>query len=512
MSPDICSGPDEAPQGIGEDVRSVKPSLRDKHLVVFIGDSVKARDDECQDEAAFPHGGVFKISKRPREKKAEDRIFEEVADFVGKASGDGWRLERYRGKCKNDEGPEPWREMMSKETIHHPHIIEQEWEPVPWGRVSVLVALFFLFHSFFIEGTLQAEIAPRRGLWVSVIEEKAVLGDRKKIDELVRFSKRQGFDTLFVQVYRAGEAWLPSAGKDPSVGYLIREAHANRIEVHAWINALSVAENRNAPILEKYGEGVLTRDQHGDLPLREGEKETGRDSLDSPSGQFELERQLFLEPGDARVREYLSGAVDEIVATYPGLDGIHFDYIRYPGVVPFVPGSRFNNLGLTYGYAEYNIRRFKDKTGIDPRKVAGQREDAAAWDQWKRDQVTDTLKALVRSARKVNPKLRISCAVLPSLDRFYEGAFQDWPSWLEEGFVDFVVLMNYTDDRRRFRLAGEAAVGMSGDSRRILLGVGSHLLKKGPMEIRDFFEVSESLPVGGIVVFNYTSFRERVEP
>src|SRR3989338_11259386 len=78
------------------------------------------------------------------------------------------------------------------------------------------------------------------------------------------------------------------------------------------------------------------------------------------------DEQLFLEPGDPRVSGYMTSILDDIITRYPDLSGFHLDYVRYPYPVPFIPRSSFNKFGLTYGYGEENIKRFKEKTGLDP--------------------------------------------------------------------------------------------------------------------------------------------------
>ena len=43
----------------------------------------------------------------------------------------------------------------------------------------------------------------------------------------------------------------------------------------------------------------------------------------------------------------------EVARKYP-VDGLHFDYIRYPDVLPFVPGARFG-VGLEFGFGEASL-------------------------------------------------------------------------------------------------------------------------------------------------------------
>ena len=58
------------------------------------------------------------------------------------------------------------------------------------------------------------------------------------------------------------------------------------------------------------------------------------------------------------VAERLAATFAELVRGYPGLDGLHLDYIRYPDVLPFSPGSRFG-VGLDFGYGAATRARFQ---------------------------------------------------------------------------------------------------------------------------------------------------------
>jgi len=147
---------------------------------------------------------------------------------------------------------------------------------------------FVLMSLLLLSWPAEAAQNTKKGLWVSVVEEKSVLYDTFSIDELIEFSHANGFDTLFIQVYRADKAWFPSKAADESpfqevmsragqntFAYLINSAHEKGIEVHAWVNTLSIAQNLQAPVLAKYGKGVLTRDQNGRLPF-EDPQESGK--------------------------------------------------------------------------------------------------------------------------------------------------------------------------------------------------------------------------------------------
>jgi uncharacterized lipoprotein YddW (UPF0748 family) len=87
---------------------------------------------------------------------------------------------------------------------------------------------------------------------------------------------------------------------------------------------------------------------------------------------------LWLDPAAPGLLERLSASFGELAARYPELDGLHLDFIRFPDVLPFAPGSRFG-VGLDFGHAEATLARFRAQTGLEP-PSATSRANADAWD------------------------------------------------------------------------------------------------------------------------------------
>lgn len=385
---------------------------------------------------------------------------------------------------------------------------------------KVLSAAFFLFFYVvsFSRSALPAEAAEPetpKGLWVTCIGESNVLGSRQGIEKVVEFAKKTRIKALFVQVYRGDEAWFDSEIADASpfqrnreaVGtdsfrLLIELAHAEQIEVHAWINSLTLSKNREAKLLKEHGKTVLTKDQHKRPAMIPKGKKSLLDRF------YMREDQLFLEPGDPRVRTRIAGVVRELAQRYEALDGIHFDYIRYPASPPYLPGSRFNALGLSYGYGEENVKLFMSETSVDPYEVNWKFKESQAWDDWKRNQVTSILREAARGAREIKPDIKISCAVIPSFDRAYFAAYQDWVRWIEENIVDFVVLMNYSRDTHYVRLATKHALGLVEEPRFIRVGLGAFLVPDEPEVLDAQLQQCLTLRPGGLVLFDYDSIKK----
>lgn len=330
--------------------------------------------------------------------------------------------------------------------------------------------------------------APKRGLFVSLIQNPPTLSSRDALLKLVDFAKEARMKVLFVQIYRANQTWFPSRvgdsamyeaalnslGEDP-FAFLIRKAHEAGIEVHAWLNLLSLSANEEAPLLKKYGPEILTRNPD--------EKKTLAD--------YKIDSQYFLEPGDPRVRKELMAIVEEIVRAYPSLDGVQFDYIRYPDSHP------------RYGYTRANMDRFKRSTGLKRIK-----EGSRAWTDWKRTQVTELLKLLVQKARKLRPNIQISATGCMSYARALHEAFQDWPSWVNSGLVDFVTVMNYSPDPEEYDRWSNVAKTKVTDLRKLYLGVGAYKLVRLPEIFKKEWQFCEQSGSGLCAVFHYGSLFE----
>ncbi|MDI6759051.1 MAG: family 10 glycosylhydrolase [Candidatus Omnitrophota bacterium] len=347
-----------------------------------------------------------------------------------------------------------------------------------------------------------------RGVWVSVFSR--ALHSKEDVLTLIETCKKMQINQIYLQLYQSGRAYYDSevadnakykemikaAGID-TISFLLKEAKKNKIKVFAWLNILSLGKNDKADILLKFKDSILTMDQY--LKPARGM----RDEFDK---YYLPEDQIFLEPGDLRVLEYYLLIIDEILGKYPQVGGIHFDYIRYPAIVPFVWGSRFNKFGLTYGYGKENIRRFKEETGLDPLNNQFKNDDYLIWDNYKRRQVTHLVEKLSSYIKNKSPEFLVSCAVIPGVERAYVSYFQDWPFWLENGIVDYVVLMNYTRDDALAMQITKAGLSLRAKAK-VFIGLGVFLMKNEPERFLKQYGSILALKPDGIVFFSYDELR-----
>lgn len=349
--------------------------------------------------------------------------------------------------------------------------------------------------------------AVRLGLWVEAEGPNRILEARSRLEAMLQAAEEMGVQDLFLQVYRGNRAWYASSfadetpfrttlgreGYDP-LAFILARAHAKGIRVHAWMNLFNLGRNAEAPILKQVGRSAVLTDSRGRSLLQYPNRQPGDGfALDTPG--------LWLDPANLQVQTFLTQLTLELLDRYPTLDGLHFDYIRYPYTVPMIPGSRHQNGGLDFGYGEETIGRFKAETGLDPWRAKEDLAVAEAWDGWRRGQLTGFLRRLRAKVKTRYPRMVLSAALLPWMDRAYLTAFQDWRGWMEEGLLDVGIIMNYTRDGRLARYVSRQSVAFRGKGK-IYIGLGAYLFD-GPEALLQQIEEAKQEGANGIVLFSY---------
>jgi uncharacterized lipoprotein YddW (UPF0748 family) len=149
------------------------------------------------------------------------------------------------------------------------------------------------------------------------------------------------------------------------------------------------------------------------------------------------------------------------VAKMYDVDGLHFDYIRYPGSHScFCDGCR---------------ERFQADKGL---KVENWPKDChsgvhkAAYTQWRCDQISRLVRTVHDEAKQLRPSLKISAAVFGSYPSCRESVAQDWPEWIKAGWLDFVCPMDYTNSDPGFCGLVENQLDLVGGRIPIYPGIG----------------------------------------
>jgi len=355
------------------------------------------------------------------------------------------------------------------------------------------------------------------GLWVEAEGPNQTLDDLGRLEAMVRTAADAGIANLYLQVYRGGRSWHASdlADDEPYRRAIARQrydplqftlglAHSKGLRVHAWMNLFNLGKRREGPVQARLGPAAITRDNRGRSLLDyDVSRPPGNEGkwvmLDTPG--------YWLDPGDSQVQAALTALVEELVSRYPTLDGVHFDYIRYPYGIPTVPGSRYSN-GLDFGYGERSVARFQAETGFSAFAAKDDPSVAQRWDDWRREQLGRFLRHVRGQLRRLKRDLVLSAALLAWPDRAYLSAYQDWRLWLEEGLLDQGIVMNYTRDGRLARYLTRQAVAFRGRSK-LFVGLGAYALLDQPDLLAQQIRDGRQEGADGIVLFSYDNLLKR---
>lgn len=339
-------------------------------------------------------------------------------------------------------------------------------------------------------GPAEGETPELRALWVDAFHDG--FKTPRQVDQLVNDARRANFNTLIVQVRRRADAYflnrIEPRTEDPDLApgfdalqYLLDRARAQepRLEVHAWIGGLSIWSKRDVPPRDP--EHVFNR--RG--PNAEGADfwMLTRDDGETWAGDY------LLDPGHPSAVNYLAEVAAHLVRNYD-IDGLHLDRIRYPEGDSVGGGVRDRR----WGYNPTSVARFNERHG----RAGTPDPNDPEWAQWRRDQVTGLVRRIYEETISAKPHVKVSAAVIPwgrgpSSDAewlrssAYTYVFQDWRRWLVEGWIDFVVTMNYFREEQPVQREGFDSWGRwqkdLAHGRQVVIGLGAYL--NGPSEILD---------------------------
>jgi len=184
------------------------------------------------------------------------------------------------------------------------------------------------------------------------------------------------------------------------------------------------------------------------------------------------------------------------VARKYDVDGLHFDYIRYPDREGcFCQGCRTR--------FETAIRRKVNTWPADVRNDAGL---APKWLDFRRQQITTVVAAVAGRAREIRPGIKISAAVFRNWPADRDSVGQDWRLWCQQGYLDFVCPMDYTASGSQFRHMVEPQLPWAGKVP-CYPGIGLSTWSD-PTDICRLIEqinITRQLKTGGFTIFNYGS-------
>ena len=324
----------------------------------------------------------------------------------------------------------------------------------------------------------------------------------EEIDTLVADAQALGLNALFVQVVRRGDCYclrssLP-VSDDPALvpGFdpleaLIMHAHAAGLQVHAWVVTLALWAADTPPKSPAHAYNL-----HGPgAPADESWLNVRYDGVTRP------EADVYLDPGVPAVADYLAAAVVSLAQNYD-LDGVTFDRLRYPD---------FNLGGApSWGYNTESLARYAAETG----ETGLPHPSDPAWAAWRRRQLSLLERRLYLELKHANPALWVGSATIAygappenfAGSTAYRLVLQDWAGWLQRGFLDLNLPMNYKQqgDAREaawFRAWNRYAPTLAAGG---FTAVGLGLYRNTPAEVQAQLEdVAQTPGLAGWVGYSY---------
>ena len=252
---------------------------------------------------------------------------------------------------------------------------------------------------------------------------------QREFCQLLDRLKAININTILLQTRVRGSVIYPSSiepwdgaltgtiGRDPGydpLQFAIEESHRRGMELHAWVVTIPCFK-------------VAVARQMGAKSVLKTHPELCRKHTDT----------YYLDPGHPGTADYLQRICHEIVSRYD-VDGIHFDYIRYPeGASSFNDAATFKKYG-----------------------AKGQAKAT-----WRRDNITRIVRRIYEDVHSLKPWVRVSSSPVgkyADVTRYSsrgwnarDAVHQDAQGWLRQGIHDILFPMMYFDGNHFYPFAAD---------------------------------------------------------
>jgi len=242
---------------------------------------------------------------------------------------------------------------------------------------------------------------------------------QRELCQLLDQLQAAGINTVLLQTRVRGSVIYPSTiepwdvaltgsfdldpGYDP-LRFAIEETHRRGMELHAWVVTIPAFKQA---VAKQMGNRSLVK-KHPELLRKHAD-------------------MYYLDPGLPATADYLLHICHEIVSRYD-IDGLHFDYIRYPE-----NAASFNDAATFKRYAAKGVSKAF----------------------WRRENITRIVRRIYEDIKAVKPWVRVSSSPVgkyADLTRFSsrgwnarDAVHQDAEGWLRAGIHDILFPMMYFD-------------------------------------------------------------------
>ncbi len=285
----------------------------------------------------------------------------------------------------------------------------------------------------------------------------------------IYFQVRSNGTVLFRSSYEPFSFYLDGKGGMPydPLQYAIEEAHKRNLKLHAWINTVLVFEGKQFNIINNPEHVVRKKTEWIIEYYINGEK------------------SYWLNPAIPEVRIYISDIIKELVEKY-NIDGIHLDYIRYPG-------DKFNDDSLYYTYGK----------GLS-------RSD------WRRKNITDLVELIYQKVKSTKPNVQIGATPIGIYKNHnnmyglegYEDVYQDSREWLRKNLVDYITPQVYWtfNENVKFDVVAKEWIDNS-FGKKVIIGIGA-FKDDVKNKIDTMIQYTRNIGAKGFALFRYSYVKD----
>jgi len=309
----------------------------------------------------------------------------------------------------------------------------------------------------------------------------------KDWERAIRQLKEAGFNAILPNMLWTGTAYYPSdvlprypglATEGDQIAKCLAACRTHGVEMHVWKVNWNTGGHAPKDFIE-----MLQRESRHQVTYS-GDK-----------------RAEWLCPSHPANQELEVASMLEVVRKYP-VDGVHFDYIRYPD----------NDTC----YCDGCKARFQERHGRPVTDWAQTRPGQPLFDAWqdfRRDNISTVVRRVHEGAKAIRPEVKISAAVFNNWPLNRDGIAQDWKVWCDNGWLDFICPMNYTEATAMFANMVKRQRDHAGKVP-LYPGIGLSCWQAPQDPVRLLRQINALRGAGapGLTIFNYDRHAEAVLP
>ncbi|MEY4064658.1 MAG: hypothetical protein RIR26_866 [Pseudomonadota bacterium] len=300
-----------------------------------------------------------------------------------------------------------------------------------------------------------------RGVWVSNVDS-TVMESFGQMESLASRIYNLNMNALYPVVWNKGETFYPSdvmvrygaqkisdryglsgMKRDPMADWVVL-GNQYDLDIIPWFE-WGVKVPANSPMAQAHPEW-LSKDVNGKTTFDQDGTSTAYLSFFHPE-----------------VQDFYEALLVEFVTRY---------------AVPAIQFDDHMSLKNTFGYDAYTLDLYKKETG----RSGKPEPEAAEWLAWRADKLSAFISKISKAIKTARPGVKFSVSPNP-YPWSYQNYVQDWPKWVEAGWVDEVVVQVYRTDMGRFKAElGSSVLDAVKGKVNLIIGILSGL-KPEPMPI-----------------------------